>query len=437
MTFKRKYGYYPENFDIESFCSKYKLPIYKVVRIIDLFINKPAGQDDNRWITLNSTLLRKNVGNIYKTILSALFDYEVIGIDNNYEVGGHSKAYILLDKYQYSIGFKKYIIEKGLLNKALESRNNKIAQLIYLEDLKLPKIKRTVALPQIVFNHRYKILIEWFQDGKLTIDYKKAYSIIEDQKLKEQEPEKYLSYLVSVDMLIDKDYRLKSDVNGRFYSSITNLPKVLRSCLLYNGEELVGLDVSNTQPLLLGELCNPIYLNELKKSLNIEVCEELFDKFLIHLSTNPEDLKIYKKLVESGKLYESFIGIYSGFDRDVVKANMVKIINDKGNNNTREKKILREALNQKFPTIALLLDLLKSIDYHYASSTLMSMEARNFVQYFPEIFSYNQAHKNIPIFTIHDCFMTTKSNVDYVETEIKNFFLNNLMINLPLKREIT
>lgn len=114
---------------------------------------------------------------------------------------------------------------------------------------------------------------------------------------------------------------------------------------------------------------------------------------------------------------------------------MVKIINDKGYNNTKEKKILREALQQKFPTIAKLLDLLKSVDYYYASSILMSIEAENFVQKFPEIFSYNEVNKNIPIFTIHDCFLTTKSNIDYLEDEIKTFFDNNLMINIPLKRE--
>jgi len=317
----------------------------------------------------------------------------------------------------------------------LEAKNRQKADLNYLEDIKLPKMQRTVDLPDIIFNGRYRTLIHWFKDGKLTIDYEKAYAIIENLNYKELEPDKYLSYLVAVDMIYDKDYNLKSDINQRFYSGITNLPKVLRKCLLYDGEELAGVDVSNTQPLLLSELCNPIYLNQLKESKSIEVKEKLFDDFLTHLNTYPEDLKQYKKLVESGKLYESFVGIAPDFTREIVKENMVKIINDKGHNNTREKKILREALKQKFPTIAMLLTLLKSVNYKYTSYTLMTLEAQNFVIHFPEIFSYKEAHKNIPIFTVHDCFMTTTNHIDYLEKEIKTFFQNKLTINLPMKRE--
>ena len=435
MAIKAKYGYYPANFDLEGFCQNYNLPANKVVSILHLFIVKPVGQEDDHWITLNATILKKRVGDIYKAILEALFDFEVIDINHNYEVGDHSKAYFLLDKYQYSEGFKKYSIEKGLLNKALEAKNRQKANLAYLEDIKLPKIQRTVDLPDIIFNGKYRTLINWFKDGKLTIDYEKAYAIIENRNYKELEPDKYLSYLVAVDMIYDKDYNLKSDINQRFYSGITNLPKVLRKCLLYDGEELAGVDVSNTQPLLLSELCNPIYLNQLKESKSIEVKEKLYDDFLTHLNTYPEDLKQYKKLVESGKLYESFVGIAPDFTREIVKENMVKIINDKGHNNTREKKILREALKQKFPTIAMLLTLLKSVNYKYTSYTLMTLEAQNFVIHFPEIFSYKEAHKNIPIFTVHDCFMTTTNHIDYLEKEIKTFFQNKLTINLPMKRE--
>ena len=282
---------------------------------------------------------------------------------------------------------------------------------------------------------RYRSLINWFQKGMLTINKEKALRIIDKLNFKELEPHKYLRYLAIVDIFNEKDYHLKSDRNQRFYSSITNLPKVLRGCLLFNGEELIGTDVSNTQPLLLSELCNPIYLVHLKKSKNIEVSDVLFEKFISDLESSPEDLKKYKKLVENGKLYEFFESVSPEFTREIVKANMVKIINDKGNNNTSEKKKLRESLKRNFPTIASLLDLLKSINHLYSSSTLMTLEAQNFVIHFPEIFYNNQANKNIPLFTIHDCFMTTKSNIDYLENEIKLFFFNKLSINIPLKRE--
>jgi hypothetical protein len=435
MAIRRKIGYYPNNFDIEVFSAKYNLPAYKVVSIIDLFINKPVGQEDKRWITLNAALLQKRVGKLYRRIIDELAEYEVIEISDSFKMGEYSRSYMLKDEYQYANGIKKYSIVGEKLNDALTNVNNKNAIKKYLEDLKLPKFKRTVDLPQKLFNHRYKTLIYWFETEKLSIDIKMANDILELGKYRENEPNKYLSYLAALDMINDKNYHLKCDINGRFYSSLTNLPKIFRSCLQYNGESLIGADVSNTQPLLLGELCNPVRIKQMKEDKNIVVDEKMAEDFLVHLESNPQDLKEYKKLVASGLLYESFIEIAPEFDREIVKDSMMKIINDKGKNNTREKKLVREALKQKFPTIAQLLNLLKSVDYHYASSSLMSFEAYNFVQYFPEILSYKEETKHIPIFTIHDCFLTTESNIDVLEEEIKNFFHNNLMMPIPLKRE--
>jgi len=435
MAIKRKFGYYPDNFDLVTFCAKYKLPAYKVVSILDLFINKPVGQDDNRWITLNAALLQKRVGKLYRRILDNLSESDVIEISESFKMGEYSRSYMLKDEYQYAKGIKKYSIEGVKLNDALTIVNNRNAIKMYLEDIKLPKFKRTVDLPEKLFNHRYKTLINWFETEKLSIDINTANHILEQGKYREIEPNKYLSYLSALDMLNDKIYNLKCDINGRFYSSLTNLPKIFRSCLQYNGEKLIGTDVRNTQPLLLGELCNPVRIMQMKGDKNIVVDEKMSEDFLIHLESNPQDLKEYKKLVASGLLYESFIEVAPDFDRDIVKDTMVKIINDKGKNNTRAKKLIREALRQKFPTIAQLLDLLKSVDYHYASSTLMSFEAYNFVQYFPEILSYKEETKHMPLFTIHDCFLTTESNINLLESEIKAFFNNNLMMSIPLKRE--
>jgi hypothetical protein len=435
MAIRRKFGYYPDNFDLDVFIAKYKLPAYKVVSILDLFINKPIGQEDNRWITLNAALLQKRVGKHYRRILDDLAESNIIEINDNFKMGEYSRSYMLKDEYQYAGGIKKYSIEGDKLNDALAVMNNRNSMKKYLEDIKLPRFKRTVDLPEKLFNHRYKALIYWFETEKLSIDLNKANDILESGKFREFEPNKYLSYLSAIDMINDKNYHLKCDINGRFYSSLTNLPKFFRSCLQYDGERLIGADVSNTQPLLLGELCNPIRIKQMKEDKNIVVDEKMAEDFLVHLESNPQDLKDYKKLVESGLLYESFIEVAPDFDRDIVKDSMMKIINDKGKNNTREKKLIRGALSEKFPTIAQLLDLLKSVDYHYASSSLMSIEAYNFVQYFPEILSYKDETKHMPLFTIHDCFLTTESNIDVLEDEIKNFFHNNLMMTIPLKRE--
>lgn len=435
MAIKSKNGYYPNNFDLEGFCSTNNLPAEKVVRILNLFILKPLGQEDNRALILNSVLLRKSVGNIYRNIIECLLVNGVIENLMGYEVGSHSRVYQLSDEYYFADGLNKHSIELGAINKVLETRNKAKSNQKYIRELKLPKALRTADLPDIVFEGRYDSLIKWFNDGKLTIDVSKAQSIIEAYEFRELAPNKYLQYMAKVNRLNDKDYHLKSDRNSRFYTNLTNLPKIFRGCLKYDGEELVGFDVSNTQPLLLSVVCDYFYLKQLFESKNIEVDQAMYLKLIRHLHTHPADLKEYKKLVESGKLYESFTDLHPNFNRDIVKETLVTIINDKGYNNTREKKIIRNALKDRFPTIAMLLEVLKSVDHRYASWTLLAREANMFVIHFASIFCNNIAPKNVPLFTIHDCFMTTKSNAELLESEIKQFFMNNYMIDIPLKRE--
>lgn len=436
MAIRASFGYYPNNFDLEGFCTTNNLPAEKVVRILNLFIYKPLGQEENRALYLNTVLLRKSVGNIYRNILECLLVNGVIENLKGYEVGVNSRVYQLTDEYYFADGVSKHSIKPQFLNKALESQNKARNDSKYIAELKLSKAHRTADLPDKLFEGRYRSLIKWFRDGKLTIDISKARSIIDTHNFIEEAPNKYLHYLAIVDMINEKDYHMKSDKNNRFYTNITNLPKILRGCLKYDGEELVGLDVSNTQPLLLAVICDYIYLKQKYESKSIDVDQKKFLNLLRHLYRNPKDLKEYKILVESGKLYESFLDIDPSFNRDIIKDNLIKVINDRGFNNTREKKLIRGALKDRFPTISMLLDVLKSVDHRYASWTLLSKEANMFIIHFAEIFCNNPAHKSIPLFTIHDCFLTTKSNAELLETEIKQFFINNYMIDIPLKWEL-
>lgn len=435
MAIKSKYGYYPNNFDLEGFCAKNDLPAEKVVRILNVFMKKPLGQEDGRALILNAKILKQSVGDIYKNILECLLVNGIIENTYGYEVGVRSREFQLADIYFYADGVSKYSIESKSINPVLELSNQVKNLEKFIKDSELPKVKRTVKLPPQIFEEDYQHLIRWFKDGMLSIDVSLAHSIIQENGIKTIEPNKYHSYLIMVDIFKEKDFHLKSDLNHRLYSSITNLPKLLRGCLRYGDEELIGVDVSNTQPLILSIICDCDYLEELYIERNIDVRPIKLVKFLKYLKTNPTDLYEFKKLVEAGKLYESFIDVDSAFDRQVIKDNLVKIINDEGINRGREIKLIRQALKERFPTIALLLELLKSLDYRYASWTLMTKEAQMFLFDFAGEFSRNPKFEHLPLFTIHDCFMTTKSNVHILEQEIKHFFQTKYKIDIPLKRE--
>ena len=124
MAIRPKYGYYPNNFNLEGFCSTNNLPAEKVVRILNLFILKPLGQEDNRALILNSVLLRKSVGNIYSNIIECLLVNGVIENLIGYEVGAHSRVYQLTDEYYFANGLNEHSIELGAINKVLDYDRN-------------------------------------------------------------------------------------------------------------------------------------------------------------------------------------------------------------------------------------------------------------------------------------------------------------------------
>ena len=434
MAIKSKYAYYPANFDLENFCKDNKLPPHKVAGIIHLFIFKPRGNEDSRDISLSSIILKRKFKDIYKNILECLIVNGVIENTVGYSEG-KARRFQLADKYQFAKGTKKFLREIKPLNVVLEKKNEAIARQKFEEQLKLSKLNRTSSVPFSIFSDWYSPLIKWFADGKLEIDNVKAFKIMKDVDLINKEPEKYLEYISKIDVFRCKDYHLKCDSNFRFYSSLTNLPRILRGSLTYDGKKLAGADISNTQPLLMGTLCEVDFLKRLKRERNIEVDESLFDEFNSHLESNPIDLIAYKKLVQTGTLYESFCDISPEFTRDVVKDILIKVINDKGIDKNRQKVAIRKALNERFPTISMLLKLLKSKNHKYVSSTLMSIEAQNFVINFPQEFYYKEEHQHIPLFMVHDCFFTTEEHIDYVERYVKGYYREFLGIELPLKRD--
>ncbi len=62
-------------------------------------------------------------------------------------------------------------------------------------------------------------------------------------------------YEQSIKDIVEKRWHFKvSDLTGRVFSNITNLPRIYRPCLLLRGKPLVEIDICSSQPLLLAAL---------------------------------------------------------------------------------------------------------------------------------------------------------------------------------------
>jgi hypothetical protein len=92
-------------------------------------------------------------------------------------------------------------------------------------------------------------------------------------------------------------WRKVSNTNHRLNSSITNLPRLLRPFLLFNGEALTCVDVTSSQPYLLSSIMQAKFYNESRVGYNLK-------------TIYPE---LYRELIDNGSIDTSntCIGYYS------------------------------------------------------------------------------------------------------------------------------
>lgn len=442
MAIKAKYGYYPANFDLEGFCFVYKLKASKVVSFLNIFIQNTKKKEFEERLPLNAEILKNNIGKDYNKIIEALIYAEVILHTKGYEVGVSSNQFQLSHKYLNCIDFKEfqYIDETPHSLKLINSQRQKEK---FAKELKIPKLKRKTEMPYEIFASNYQPLLNWIKDKRLKFNQEKALKILENLSLakspRKQERNKYKYYLASIISFKEDNIYANCDYNNRFYTNLTSLPKIFRCCLTFDGEQLEGLDISNTHPILLANLCDSFFIRKLVRDNAIDVDAEILKEFIDYLDSKPKDLIEYRKIVLSGLLYDEFLNYSPMFTRNEIKKKFLAIINDDNYDYNSQIAYIRNVLLIRFPTISKLLELIKSKDYKYASSVLMTMEAQNFVIKFPHEMNYkieSEGKEPLPLFTIHDCFITTKKRIEELRTYLESYFQEILEMDVPLKQQI-
>jgi hypothetical protein len=119
--------------------------------------------------------------------------------------------------------------------------------------------------------------------------------------------EHYNRLIASAVRLENRDIFYSVDTTaGRFHSNITTMPKLLRSFLRIDGEQLVNIDIKNSQPFLsIILLSNPAKVAPFTKN----------SAFALLLRTlkvpQKQDVSKYISLVVSGQLYEYLMSEFS------------------------------------------------------------------------------------------------------------------------------
>jgi hypothetical protein len=441
MATKPKYGYYPSNFDLAKFGSFYSLKESKVVELLNIFVQNSRRKEYREQIPLNAEILKNSIGKDYNKIIAALIDYEAIKHVRGYEIGKNSNEFKLSNLYADCLDYVEYEY-LGESNPNLIKANRYRQKKRYTNELKLPKLKRQTLLPYEVFSSNYRIVLNWIFSDKLSFNQEKAFRILDEKgykkSSKKKERNRYKYSWVSIAGFKKDNIYANVDFNYRFYTNLTSLPKIFRSCLTFDGEELEGYDISNTHPILLVNLCDSFFLKRLLKENAIEVNKDKFDLFISHLASAPSDLLEFKNLVLSGQLYEKLNFYLPDLTRSKIKKVFLAILNDENVNYNDDILLIRQVLYDAFPTIAFLLEVLKSVNYRYSSSILMTMESQNFIIKFPEEMNYrleSQGIEPIPLFTIHDCFLTTKSKLPILKEQLEWYFDKFFKMKIPIKHQ--
>jgi len=271
---------------------------------------------------------------------------------------------------------------------------------------------------------------------------------------------RYLSRKLMIDSWKYQGIRAKVDNKGfRLHTNLTNLAKELRQYLSWQGNKLVGIDISNSQPFfLIGRLIE-YYHPSNKRTLTTYYDEVVpFDsKILIDSISNmyqsiltgsvpsydltileklPPDVQNYIYLTVTGKLYDTLLELKnreweSNNTREEIKTNVLTLFYQKEIDDQTSK--LKEVFKFIFPNVFKYIEISKRRDYRNFPISLQRAESDMILRTICKRILGEQP--DIPIFTIHDSIFSIEEHIPYIKKVINEEIFKKYSILPNLKVE--
>lgn len=343
-----------------------------------------------------------------------------------------------------------------------QDKNATIAKI----DLSDVKTKNTVVVQHEISDlvqGSAKHLSKWLNE-KLTIEYEDAKDLVMgDQTFSSY---KKLSYMASIENLHNNNiYASRNQkTDNRIHSNISNMPKVLRPFLRYEGESLVNYDIKSSQPYFMIALVEFFIQQNSKEGFfdfktssdrtdiifNRIINNKIKDKsliwqnlqFVLCSSAFQKDYKILKKWILEGVFYAEMMKIlypikpYHGrWERKIPKVmgvdnngkEVVKIVSKfyEVGNVEEEKAMIKEAVfsilyggaknpgrdfkefQKHYPKFCEFLLLLKKKDKSDFPVLLQQIESACVIDVVTK--KIEERYPDMPLFTIHDSIATTET----------------------------
>ena len=255
---------------------------YFLSLLTDTNDNYPLNDSNDGYHNLCSAELKKVLGSkdfyVIRDLLMNPFD-PIIEVDNSWHnpnggnSSGYCQGYRITPKYNTGEVVFKTV-------------PNKLSKLIVKHADKDTSV--TDAAPD------YTFLLDQFESNALSFDpkvYKFISNFSQQLLIRIQNNNPYQIKLVQnlvgrwiyyISQTEDNKLWCKvSSKNHRLNSSITNLPRILRPFLLFNGESLTCVDVTSSQPYILSSVMQAKFYNESKVGYNLKtIYPELYNELI-------------------------------------------------------------------------------------------------------------------------------------------------------------
>lgn len=403
-------------------------------------------KESSSFVRLNSKILEHYLGSeYYKSIILWMKNNGIIEVDDSYQSGVRSKGYRFSDTYKYSK------IQTWQIQKISFSQKRPLE---YFKEQKFPEILKRLSR----FYQNLTIDVEvanrinnaLYGDVKTTFDNNK---LLSNERL--------------IQNFNELTYHSQDDFGYRVHNKITKLPKAFRGSVTYMGQPMAQTDISNSQlffsiflfdqknwelnksnkhiwngigireypsPSLPSFMFSDFHKKQSRKGFEI-------DKFIDLATTGEIYSFLAEKLIDSGfvlpKSYDTvkdyvkkvliaqicgdrlsienqrpyiFSDAMTSLDRQA-RLNPDKTLKNKhlylGKN-----KILLDIFENGFPYISELFNYLKKHDYADLSKIMQRIESTAVIEHGCK--SILRKLGSIPIFTLHDCIVTTAQHIEIV-----------------------
>lgn len=363
------------------------------------------------YVRLNAKILKNVLGNRYKKYLDYWVDLGVVvGVDK-YSRGNYSKSYALTTKYNQDFDWytiTDYVFKKALTKSEIDQNAYPFLR-TWIDNLKIDKAGATIKAEAL---------------KPLTL-----------RKRKSLQYAKYSRCKLNIENFNEKTTLFKVDDKGfRLHTKLTGCNKVLREYITFENQDLVEVDMSNSQFYFFLYLMDRNVWRKTQELRNLfkSYQEYILPKFTsimftiidrIHISGEFEE---YKKLVSEGKIYDHFLELFKKQRPDTTRDGVKKLmIIAQFSMNRKRISMMKTLFKSRFPNIYQLTCSIKG-------NTNSSQEKKHpilavLLQRIESELILNRVcthikkeRPDLPMFTIHDCLVTTAGNESYVDAILRD-----------------